>query len=50
MTDLVLSVAIMELVKEARAMPPSRERALAIMKLEEAYLWITDQMSKDQES
>lgn len=49
MTDLSLSVAIMDLVKEARAMPASRERSLVITKLQEAYLWLSEQMSLEEE-
>lgn len=49
MTPLALSVAIMDLVKEAKAMSPSREVRLTITKLQEAYLWLSELMSNEED-
>ena len=42
LTPIELAVQIVTLVEHARTMPPSRELALVITKLQEAYLWVSE--------
>lgn len=42
LTALELAVMIVEVVEQARQLPPSRELSLVITKLQEAYLWVSE--------
>jgi hypothetical protein len=42
MTPLELAIQIIALVEAARTFPPSREVSLVIIKLQEAYLWVSE--------